>query len=62
MVKERVEGCYPGKLNEGICPDPEPVVYRRSIEFVIDSLCKKDNGITFEEVPQHIKRKRVRIE
>ena len=48
--------------NEGICPDPEPVVYRRSIEFVIDSLCKKDNGITFEEVPQHIKRKRVRIE
>ena len=62
VVKDRVEGCYPGKLNEGICPDPEPIVYRRSIEFVINSLCKKDNGLICEEVPQHIKRKRVRIE
>lgn len=62
VVKERVDGCYPGRLTEGVCPEPEPIVYRRGIEFVIDSLCKKDNGMTFEEVPSHIKRKRVRVE
>lgn len=62
VVKERVDGCYPGRLSEGVFPEPEPIVYRRSIEYVLDSLCKKDNGIVFEEIPLHIKRKRVRLE
>ncbi len=46
VVKRRVDACYPDRLAEGIAPEPEPVVYRRSIENVVQSLMKKDLGLT----------------
>lgn len=44
IVKKRVDACYPNRLSEGEVPETEPIVYRRSIENVLQSLLKKDLG------------------
>jgi len=58
VVKERVDSCYPDRLKEGVVPESEPIVYRRSIENVIDSIKKKDQGYIYTDIPEHIQKKR----
>ena len=57
LVKARVDACYPGRLGEGIAPETEPIVYRRSIENVLQSLKNKDFGIV-RQIPEHVVKRR----
>ena len=42
LLKERTEKCYP---SSGQAPEPEPVVYRRSLLQVLQLLEKRKNGV-----------------
>ncbi len=59
VVKERVRRCYPDRLLEGELQEAEPVVYRRSIGNVINSLYDKDLGILTGDIPEKLKRRKV---
>jgi hypothetical protein len=41
LLKNAVEKCFP---REGFCPEPEPVVYRRYIYQVLETLQKNEVG------------------
>lgn len=51
VVKDRVDACYPGRC-KGVMPTPEPIVYRRSLNKVINH--KKDL-----KQPEFIKRPKI---
>lgn len=41
LLKERTEACYP---SDNRAPEPEPTVYRRTLQQVLDLLQKRQNG------------------
>lgn len=43
MYKNRVEKCYPSSTN---APEPEPIVYRRPMETVMELFQEKETGYT----------------
>lgn len=53
MLKEATEKCVPG---ENYIPEPEPIVYRRTISDVLDILVWKKNR-AIKVVPDYIKNK-----
>jgi hypothetical protein len=56
LLKEATEKCYP---SENAIPEPEPEVYRRSIQDVLNTLQCQEEGIqcghVFNDIPEHIK-------
>jgi len=56
MLKEATEKCYPSKNGP---PEPEPEVYRRSIDDVLLILQTQQDGIqcahVFNDIPEDIK-------
>lgn len=55
LLREATEACYPGE--GGSIPEPEPEVYRRSMEEVVVTLANKKKGIecgVCHDVPAHL--------
>lgn len=56
MLKEATEKCYPSK---NAVPEPEPEVYRRKIDEVLNILQTQEDGIlcghVFNDIPEEIK-------
>ena len=58
VVKKRVDACYPDRMSKGEVPEIEPIVYRRSIENVLQSLLKKDLGFNMNVPPFELIKRR----
>jgi hypothetical protein len=41
ILKQHTEACYPSST---ACPEPEPEVYRRSIEQVLRTFSERESG------------------